>query len=102
MKHVLRCYVEGREGQWEAVCLDLDLAVQAGSFESVIASLREAIKLHVEHVLSLPEAEQRRFWRRRAPLSLRLGFLWNVIKASMRDGGGDGRQRAEILMPCAA
>ena len=31
----LRCYAEGRDGSWEAICLDLDIAVQGGSFEGV-------------------------------------------------------------------
>ena len=102
MKHILRCYVEGSGRQWEALCLDLDIAVQGESFEAVVASLRESIGLYLEHVMSLPESEQRRFWRRRAPLSMRLRFLWNVIRASVRDDGRDGKQRAEILIPCPA
>ena len=44
----LRCYAEGRDGDWEAICLDLDIAVQGSSFEEVFRSLQEAISLYLE------------------------------------------------------
>jgi predicted RNase H-like HicB family nuclease len=49
----LHCYAEGRNGDWEAICLDLDIAVQGGSFEEVFGSLREAISLYLESVADL-------------------------------------------------
>ena len=55
MHKVLRCHAEGRDGDWEAFCLDLDIAVPGRSFEDVFRALNEAIALHVEAVAALPE-----------------------------------------------
>ena len=35
MRKLLRCYAERHHGQWEAFCLDFDIAVQGSSFEEV-------------------------------------------------------------------
>ena len=53
MARILHCYAEGRDGDWEAICLELDVAVQGGSFEEVFRSLREAIALYLETVADL-------------------------------------------------
>lgn len=76
---IIRCYAVGREGDWEAVCLDFCLAVQGESFEEVRARLNESIEGYLEYVETLPEAEQRAFLRRRAPLSQRLEFYWIML-----------------------
>jgi len=68
MSPYLRCYAEGRPGEWEAFCLDFDLAVQGESLPEVIESLDTAISLYLERVGELPAAEKSRFLRRRAPL----------------------------------
>ncbi len=41
MRKVLRCYAEGRNGEWEAICLDLDIAVQEKSFEDAFHALTD-------------------------------------------------------------
>lgn len=90
MRRVLRCYAEGHEGGWEAFCLDLDIAVQGESFEEVFHALSDAIKLHVETVMTLPEAERARLLDRPAPLGIRLRFLGHAVKAVLtRDDDGD-------------
>jgi predicted RNase H-like HicB family nuclease len=98
---MLRCYAEGHAGSWQAYCLDFDLAVQGESFEGVYRSLQDAIALYVETVKELPEAERRRFFERKAPLSLRLKFLWLGIR-SLFDDDGDQMGHAEMVIPCAA
>ena len=57
-ERVLSCYALGRQNSWEAICLDLDIAVQGDSFGDVSRKLREAISAYVEYVLKLPEADQ--------------------------------------------
>lgn len=90
MRRVLRCYAEGHEGSWEAFCLDLDIAVQGESFEDVFHALSEAIKLHVETVMTLSEPDRARLLDRPAPLALRLRFLGHAVKAVLaRDDNGD-------------
>ncbi|EQD51997.1 hypothetical protein B2A_06730, partial [mine drainage metagenome] len=96
----LRCYAEGRPGHWLALCLDLDLAVQASTFPEVVKSLEKAIAQYLEHVATLPRTEQAAFLGRQAPLSLRLRFLWCALRLLRREQGGDrsGKDRAEFTL----
>jgi hypothetical protein len=95
---VLRCYAEGRPGQWVALCLDLDLAVQAPSFPEVVQVLEQAIAQYLEQVASLPSAEQVAFLHRQVPLSLRLKFLWCALRLLLRSGSANGKDRAEFTI----
>lgn len=70
----LRCVAEGREGHWEAICLDWDLAVQGDSFENVYQGLNEALSGYLEVVKSYPASDRKRFLRRKAPFLLRLKY----------------------------
>jgi predicted RNase H-like HicB family nuclease len=97
----LHCYAEGQDGDWEAICLDLDIAVQGRTFEEVFGSLREAIKLYLDSVSSLPADERRSLLQRPAPIVVRLKFLahaWRGLFAN-RD---DDRQRYQFTMPLTA
>ena len=97
----LRCYAEGRDGDWEAICLDLDIAVQGGSFEEVFSSLQEAISLYLETVTDLPPQEQRALLHRPAPFPVRLKFLTHAVRGLFANSDGD-RQRHQFTMPLAA
>ena len=68
----LTCYAWGKPGDWEALCVDLDLAAQGGNFEEVRRELGDAIETYLDYVADLPENEQARFLNRKAPLRLRL------------------------------
>jgi predicted RNase H-like HicB family nuclease len=97
----LHCYAEGRDGDWEAICLDLDIAVQGSSFEEVFTSLQEAISLYLESVTDLPPEERRDLLRRPAPFPVRLRFLAHALRGLFPHGDGD-RQRHQFTMPLAA
>jgi predicted RNase H-like HicB family nuclease len=97
----LHCYAEGQDGEWEAICLDLDIAVQGRSFEEVFASLQEAIALYLETVADLPPSERRPLLHRSSPLSVRLKFLTHAVRGLFSDGDGH-RQRHQFTMPLAA
>jgi predicted RNase H-like HicB family nuclease len=97
----LRCYAEGRNGDWEAVCLDLDITVQGGSFEEVFESLQKAISLYLESVTDLPLQEQRGLLHRSAPFSVRFKFLAHALCGLFADSNDD-RQRHQFTMPLAA
>jgi predicted RNase H-like HicB family nuclease len=97
----LHCYAEGRNGEWEAICLDLDIAVQGRSFEEVFASLQEAIALYLETVADLRPEERRGLLHRKAPLSVRLKFLTQAVRGLFSDQDGDS-QRHQFTMPLAA
>lgn len=98
---IFHCYAEGQPGQWEAVCLDLDISVQGDSFEAVDKSLREGIALYLEEVSEYPEREQRRLLNRKAPLSLRLRYLWYMLKSNGNDDNTP-KERHEFTVPSPA
>ena len=66
----------GRGDDWEAFCLDFDLAVQGRSFEEVKASLMRAIAMYLDAALSEPEPLRSRLLARKAPFFVRL--MWAV------------------------
>ncbi|MCZ0951507.1 MAG: hypothetical protein OXJ56_02895 [Rhodospirillaceae bacterium] len=68
----LTCYAWGKPGDWEALCVDLDLAAQGENLEEVRRELGDAIQTYLDYVADLPENEQARFLDRKAPLRLRL------------------------------
>ena len=97
----LRCYAEGRDGEWEAICLDLDIAVQGSSFEEVFSSLQQAISLYLASVTDLPPQEQRALLHRPAPFPVRFKFLTHALRGLFADSDGD-RRRHQFTMPLAA
>lgn len=101
MQRTLHCVAFGREGAWEAICLDLDIAVQGPSFEDAAASLREAIALHVEAVSRLPPAERQRLLDRPVPLLIRVKYAMEAfaLVLSRRD---TGTYRHQYTMPLPA
>ena len=102
MQRILRCYAERSEaGGWEAICLDLDVAVQAGSFDDAVAELHRAIDLYLESVADLPESERARLLHRPAPLSLRLKFLWAMVRGLFA-GTAPGGRSAGFTWPAPA
>ncbi len=101
MRRMLRCYAEGRDSEWEAICLDFDIAVQGESFEEVFHSLDDAVSLYLESVAALPASERTHLLERPAPLSVRLRFLAHVLRSLFSDRGGDDCQH-HFTMPRAA
>ena len=97
----LRCIAHGHDGDWEALCLDLDIAVQGDSFDDVYASLNEAISLYFESVSALPDADRRRLLERPAPLRVRLEFVWQVIRAQFAGRAGVGQHHLFTLSAAA-
>jgi predicted RNase H-like HicB family nuclease len=97
----LHCYAEGRDGDWEAICLDLDIAVQGESFEEVFRSLREAIALYLESVTALPETERQRLLHRPAPTAVRMRFLLHAARSLLMPKTDD-RLHHQFTMPLAA
>lgn len=101
MSRILRCYAEGRDGEWEAICLDLDIAVQGESFEEVFHSLGDAVSIYLESVAALPESERKELLDRSAPLPVRLRFFAHVLRSTFKDRKRDDFWH-QFTMPCAA
>ena len=78
----LRCYAYGSGASWEAICIDLNVAVCGNSRQEVRASLRTAVDLYLETVADLPTAEQDGFLSRRAPWHTRAKLaIWTWLSA---------------------
>lgn len=88
-----RCMAEGRDGDWFAICVDLDIAVQGRAFPEVHDSLEQAIEPYLERVGELPENEQREFLARRAPWSIRMKFrVYSLLSRISRRDSDTHRQ----------
>lgn len=98
MKRFVHCYAEGRPGQWEAFCLDFDLAVQGTSYQDVEAKLRNQIQLFLESVYDLPEADRQRLLNRSAPISMYARVMWRVLSA-IWNRSANRKQRADFDCP---
>lgn len=101
MDRSLLCYAKGRAGDWEAICLDLDISVQGESFDEVYGSLNESIEVFVETVMELPESDQARLLRRRSPWSVRLTFFRYVLRSLIGRSNNDNDQ-AQFTVACHA
>jgi len=73
------CVARGRDHEWEAFCLDFDLAVQGRSYDEVSARLKMAIHHYVETATAEPEPTRTQLLTRRVPLGTRVLWRWRVI-----------------------
>ena len=71
----LTCYAWGKPGDWEALCIDYDLAAQGESLDEVRRELADAVDTYLDYVSDLPASEQQAFLNRKTPLPLRLKLL---------------------------
>ena len=71
MSHAFRCYAYGRDRTWQAICVDLDIAVDGASPQEARTSLATSIELYLKTVAELPGEEQRRLLARRSPWHVR-------------------------------
>ena len=101
MQRKLVCYAIGGDRGWEAICVDLDLAVQGSTFDEVYLGLKAAIREFVEIAGLEAPAQTAMLLRRRAPFSVRLmhkiGFLWTWL----RNGPGDDGHAAGFTVACS-
>lgn len=100
---ILYCYASGHDGAWEAICLDLDIAVQGRSFEEASQRLKEAIALYLETVAELPEVERTAFLSRPVPFRTRLVFALEAFWSALRGTtNGDLKHQFTMPLPTAA
>jgi hypothetical protein len=68
------CVARRHGDGWEAMCLDLDIAVQGRSFDEVRSLLGEAVSTYIEDALAEAEPARSQLLARRVPFFVR--FLW--------------------------
>jgi len=95
MNRELICVAKGTRGRWEAICLDLDIAVSGDSLEGVRGVLSEAVGSYIsDAMLEQPETRDR-LLNRRVPLLARLRWTWPFILAAIF-----GRKRRDAEETC--
>ena len=77
---VLRCYAEkAASGQWQAFCLDFDLAAQADTFEAARVKLDSMMSEYVYDALAGEDREHAHdLLRRRAPWWMWARYYWQT------------------------
>lgn len=85
----LQCYAHGHEGAWEAICVDLDIAVQGSSLDEVRALLDVAIQSYCEDAIAEDRETAVRLLNRRAPFSVRFRLALDYLAHTLRKNGDD-------------
>lgn len=99
----LICIAKGRDGRWEAICLDLDIAVAGDSFEAVRADLNQAISSYIEDAMKEAEPFRSRLLNRRTPFWSRLQWTWPfIVSAMFGRKQRDTEETREFPVPCPA
>jgi hypothetical protein len=82
-KRELICIAKGRDdtGLWEAICLDLDIAVAGRSFDEVKDILSRAIATYFEDARREAEPARSQLLNRRVPFLARLRWTWPFVLA---------------------
>ncbi len=83
MSAELLCVARGRDKEWEALCLDLDIAVQGRSFDEVRQLLGQAIATYIQDATAEAEPDRSRLLQRRAPWRVRLLWAWRFFRAAL-------------------
>ncbi len=71
-KRVIHGFARGHEGAWEAICPELDIAVQGRSCEEVKTLLETAVQSYIKDALQEAPRDAYRLMHRRSPLWLRI------------------------------
>jgi hypothetical protein len=102
MGHVT-CFAWGQANQWEALCVDYDIAATGRTFDDVRQRLHEAIADYLALVEQEAPEDRHRLLNRKSPWHLR-AQLWAayglhriVQRLGKRDGG-----TIEFTLPCHA
>lgn len=97
------CVAEGSDQRgWEAICLDLDIAVQGSSFEEVRGLLKQAVGSYIEDALKESAADRERLLGRRAPLLVRLHYISRLALSALLGRNRDGDLHGSFQVPCRA
>lgn len=98
----LLCFAFGRDSAYEAICVDLDIAVQGASFREVFDSLNVAIATYIEDALKEDPATARQLLSRRAPWYVRAGYKARFIGHMLIRRWQADREEASFDVACPA
>ena len=90
-----RCYAYGSGENWEAICVDLDIAVFGDSANEVEETLDRCIRTYLETVADFSPEERRRFLTRKSPWFVRFKLALRTCLYGFR--GDSDRPRVFTL-----
>lgn len=103
MTRDLLCVAERSGDVWEAICLDLDIAVTGRTLEEAKRALGEAIRSYIDTVREEPDAATRHaLLNRRVPWHVRIGYMLRVRLHALRNGGRNDGSDSTYVVPCHA
>lgn len=76
------CFAHGRDGDWEAVCVDLDIAIQGSSFDEVRNLLNRAVSTYVADAEAESAEVRDSLLSRRAPWHVTAGMKLRFLLSS--------------------
>jgi len=98
---VLACYAERHADRWSAICLDLDIAVEAGSLRQARKALEAAISDYLQDAMAAPAEERSYLLSRRAPWHVWAACIAKAIWARLLYSDRINRWRLEgAAVPC--
>ncbi len=90
------CYLTERDGVWEGLCADLDIAVEGRSLDDTRDRLGQAVRNYLADVMDEAPEHRARLLNRRAPWTVRTNL---TIRAALQSFKGHGRE-TRFVMPC--
>ena len=94
------CSAEGCENRWQAICIDLDIAVQGKSLAEVQAVLSEAIDLYVEAANAENGRQRERLLNRKSPFGVRLSIACRSFANYVFGSSSSDMLQASFEVPC--
>jgi hypothetical protein len=93
---LLRCYAERESnGQWFAICLDLNLAAQANTQQEATEKLHAQIVSYVREALTVDAEYASQLLPRRAPFSFFARYYWmQLLRLAGMLASSAGNRRA--------
>jgi hypothetical protein len=102
MKRNLQCIAHGHDGAWEAICLDLDIAVSGRSYDEVKMLLNQSIHSYIEDARNEDAATKRALLTRRAPWHVRIHHAFRYAIATLSGRRYSEEEHAGFHVPCHA
>lgn len=97
MKIPLECIAHGAGNHWEAICLDLDIAVQGSSLEDVTRILRESVQTYIDDAMTQPEPIRTAMLQRSVPFTVRASWAARLFFATMCGRRFDRKRREATI-----
>lgn len=77
------CFAHGRDGEWEAICVDLDIAIQGSSFDEVRDLLNSAVATYIVDAEQEEPEVRDELLSRAAPWYVTAGLVARTLLCSL-------------------